>query len=311
MSANAFSPLVIFYKQLGDVLLLEPALAKLAATSGSPVMLATRPEFSPLLALMTDVRPVPQGAFRKAEQVVSFDPRSRACIQALRTFAPEKRLFVMADRQLRCWHRFFFTAACTVVDEKPWYRAEYFFRLFPGTEPFRPPQLHLPPPEWLPAGLPAGFVLVHATSAWRNKCWPAASWGQAITRLHQCGLGPFVITGGNAAWEREFVADIMRSTPVPILDLCGKTGLPAYLATVAAARLVLCIDGSAAHLAAALGRRSVVMFGPSHPLHWHYPAPHTRMLDARCFVAQKRPPVSAIPVDALVDAALSLHAETM
>ena len=45
-------PLVIFRKQLGDVLLLEPALAKLAASTGGSVMLATRPGFEPLLELM-------------------------------------------------------------------------------------------------------------------------------------------------------------------------------------------------------------------------------------------------------------------
>lgn len=300
-------PLAIFHKQLGDVLLLEPALSKLVQTCEGPVMLATRPEFAPLLSLMDDVLPMPKRLFRRASQVISFDPRLRASIQALTTIALKKQLVVMAAKQVRAWHRIVYSSGCCVVDESPWYRAEYFFRQIPGDTVFRPPKLRYPPDDWRPLGLPDSFVLIHATSAWKNKCWPASAWGKAISRLDEQGVGPFVITGGNAAWERDFVDEILCSTSVPIVNLCGSTSLSGYLATVAAARLVLCIDGSAAHLAAAFRRPSVVMFGPTHPIHWYYPAPYVRMLDARIFAEEKRPAASAIPVEVLVDNALALY----
>ena len=87
-------PLVVLHKQLGDVLLLEPALYKLANAVQSKVMLATRPEFSPMVELMQDVLPMPSGAFRRASEVISFGPRLRAGLIALSTSAQRKRLIV-------------------------------------------------------------------------------------------------------------------------------------------------------------------------------------------------------------------------
>jgi ADP-heptose:LPS heptosyltransferase len=302
------SPLVIFHKQLGDVLLLEPALSKLAQTCRAPVMLATRPEFAPLLSLMHDVVPMPERFFRRASQVISFDPRLRACIQATTTWAPEKRLIVTRPRYLRSWHRLFFPAGYKAVNETDFYRAEYFFNVIPGGAliPFRPPLLKMPASGWKPAALPPNYVLLHATSAWPSKSWPVEHWARVLDSLHTKGIGPFVITGGKAPWESDYVGALQAACKAPLLNLSGQTGLNGYLATVAYARLVLCIDGSAAHLAAAFRRPSLTLFGPSHPIHWHYPALNSLMIDARCFVAENKPAVTHIPVGAVIEACCSL-----
>jgi ADP-heptose:LPS heptosyltransferase len=237
--------------------------------------------------------------------VISFDCRLRACQQALTTCAPEKRLIVTAEKHLRVWHRFIFSTECKAVDASTLYRAEYFYNTMPVTTPmaFRPPRLRLPPVDWLPTGLPRGYILIHPTSAWKRKSWPAENWGRAITALYGMGLGPFVVTGGESKWERAYVADLKEATSAPVIDLCGKTGISGYMATVAHARMVFCIDGSAAHLAAAFKRPTITLFGPSHPLHWHYPAEHSCLIDARSFVRDKRPAVSAIPVEAVIEEA--------
>jgi ADP-heptose:LPS heptosyltransferase len=296
-------PLVIFHKQLGDVLLLEPALAKLVSATNADVVLATRPAFSPMLSLMDRVRPLEPGVFRRADRVISFDYRLRACQQALTTLAPDKCLIVPAEKHLRGWHRFIFPTECKSVDASTLYRAEYFYNVMPVTASmaFRPPRLRVPPVGWLPPGLPSGYVLIHPTSAWKRKSWPAENWGKAITALHGMGLGPFVVTGGDSEWERAYVADLKQATSVPVVDLCGKTGVTGYMATVAHARMVLCIDGSAAHLAAAFTCPSVALFGPTHPLHWHYPAEQSCLIDARRFVSEERPAVAIIPVDAVIE----------
>jgi len=115
-----------------------------------------------------------------------------------------------------------------------------------------------------------------------------------------------VITGGRAPWESEYVAALQVACKAPLLNLCGKTGLEGYLATVAQARLVLCIDGSAAHLASAFRRPSLTLFGPSHPLHWHYPASHSLVIDARRFVPERKPAVANIPVEEVIEASCCL-----
>ncbi len=299
------SPLVIYNKQLGDVLLLEPALAKLAESTGTEVMLATRPAFAPMLSLMDRVRPLPSGIFRRSSSVISFDHRLRACLFALTTLSPEKRLVVGNSKRLRGWHRLFFPTQCSVVPESAQYRAEYCFDAMPVTSnmAFRPPKLNRPPVTWLPPNLPERYILVHPTSAWKRKSWSAERWGKALDALHARGMGPFVVTGGSAEWEQAYVAEMQRFTQAPLINLCGNSSLEAYMATVANAQMVLCIDGSAAHLAAAFQRPLVVLFGPTHPLHWYYPTEHSLLIDAREFVQEERPAVDNIPVDAVVEAA--------
>lgn len=302
------APLVIYHKQLGDVLLLEPALAKLAAASGSEVMLATRPAFSPMLSLMERVCPVPEGTFRRASQVVSFDPRSRACIQSLTTWAPEKRLIVSQAKYLKPWHALFFPAERRVTGDSTLYRAEYLFNAVPGDPAmaFRPPRLAAPPPDWLPAGLPTDYVLVHATSAWQRKCWRPEYWAQTMGELARHGIGPFVVTGGSAAWESEYVQAIADAGGAEFIDIAGRTSLAQYLAVVANARAVLCIDGSSSHLAAAFGKPAITLFGPSSPLHWHFPSPYSRAVDARDFSDERKPPAAHIPPQAAIGAFLDL-----
>ena len=298
-------PLVIFRKQLGDVLLLEPALAKLAAYTGGPVMLATRPGFEPLLELMEQVVPAPCTLLRQASRVISFDPSSKAGLWALTTLAREKQIVVTRPKNLRTWHPWIYHAGCNAEDESVFYRAEYFFNVMPcqSSMPFHPPRLHRPPTTWLPSGLPESYILLHPTSAWQRKSWPSASWAKVLSELYAQGIGPFVVTGGRAQWEVDYVTALEEAANVPIINLCGKTSLRGYLAVISRASLVLCVDGSATHLAAAFQRPSVTLFGPTHPLHWHFPSSIATLIDARIYADEAKPPVSSIPVEPVLEAA--------
>lgn len=296
-------PLVIYHKQLGDVLLLEPALAKLSLLTGTKVMLATRPGFAPLLALMEHVSAMPSGPFRRASQVISFDPRSRACMQAITTGAPTKRLIVSQVKQLRPWHSFFYPTERLVRDDSTQYRSEYFFDSIAENSrmAFRSPRLAMPPKVWLSEGLPSGYILVHPTSAWKRKCWLPEHWALTMKELERHGFGPFVVTGGSEAWEVEHVQAI-ASSGGKFIDLAGKTTLTQFLAAVAYAKAILCVDGSSSHLAAAFGKPSVTLFGPSSPLHWNFPTRNSRAIDARYYCStERRPSASNIPPTAVID----------
>ena len=124
-----------------------------------------------------------------------------------------------------------------------------------------------------------------------------------MAKLHALGIGPFVVTGGNAPWEADYVTALGEEAGIPFINLCGKTPLAAYLAVVNKASLVLCIDGSANHLAAAFQRPSVSLFGSSNPLHWHFPSPIATLLDARNYVQEEKPAVVNIPVESVLEAA--------
>lgn len=306
---GARSPLVIYHKQLGDVLLLEPALAKLSAACGQSVALATRPAFASMVSLMDQVHIAESGLFRRASEVISFGPRPHACLIALSTCAPRKRLVTLREEHLRPWHRLCFPTERRVVPVSGIYRAEYFFQAMPveSNMAFRPPRLRQPPAEWLPGGLPEKYILIHATSAWPEKSWVAQAWARTIDELQRQGMGPFVITGGNAEWEREHVDAIQRACSVSLINLCGKTSLSGYMAVVANARLLLCVDGSSSHLATAFGVPALTLFGPSSRKGWHHASTTSIALDARDFSDRSSPSMADIPVEPVLAHALVLR----
>jgi ADP-heptose:LPS heptosyltransferase len=295
-------PLVIYHKQLGDVLLMEPALAKLASAMGSDVMLVTRPKFSPMVALMDRVVPCNRMPIRRATQVISFDSTTRASLMALTTLASNKKLILPQPTHFKKWHKLIFSNNCTFRDDTAEYRAQYFYNVMPcsSTLAFRPPRLQKPPMEWLPNVLPAKYIIIHATSAWQRKSWPSESWAQVIRHLHALGVAPIVLTGGTAPWEKEYIIAIKKAAGIPLVDLSGRTSLKNYLAVIAGAEMVLCVDGSASHLAAAFNCPSVTLFGPTHPLHWHFSSPISELVDAREYSQERRPNVDLIPVERVI-----------
>lgn len=300
-------PLVIYNKQLGDVLLLEPALSKLASINGG-VMLATRPAFAPMIQLMDRVSIVSTGWFREASQVISFDPRSRACVLSMTTWASEKRLMVSNKKYIKPWHSLFFPTQRVIADDSESYRAEYFFNLVSQCSAmgFRPPILKIPPVEWRPDALPENYVLLHLTSAWRRKSWLSERWAVTLLELARQGWGPFVITGGDSEWEREYIDDVVKKTGLDIVNLCGRTSLKQYLSVISNASVLLCVDGSSSHIASAFGVPAVTLFVRSNPLHWHYPTSRSKAIDVRAFCLNGNPDPSCIPVDSVVAASIEL-----
>jgi lipopolysaccharide heptosyltransferase III len=134
---------------------------------------------------------------------------------------------------------------------------------------------HVPPAaraaleEKLRAGgtRPREFVLVHPTSRWLFKCWPAAQVARLIESLH--GSGRRVVLS-SAPDEREMamVAALLKICRAPLHNLAGRLSLKEFGALVDAASAVLCVDSLPLHLASALQRPCVALFGPSSELAW-------------------------------------------
>ena len=305
-------PAVIFHKQLGDVLLLEPALAKLSAACGQKVMLSTRLKFEPMVRLMRNVEMAGLLPTHGVSRVISFSPRPRAAIKTLLTECDSKVALFRDPSGVHWWHRFIYMDGCPVIPDEGEYKAKYLYRVMPcdTTSPYRPPKLILPPEEWQPKSLPNSYTLLHATSAWKRKTWPAHKWAAVLDTLHDAGMGPFVCTSGPVFWEIEFVNSIQKASRAQIINFAGKTNLENYLSLVANADLVLCIDSSATHLAAAFERPSITLFGPTNSNEWHYNSEFSRLIDARQFTDSPAPGTDVIPVDAVCATALSLSKAT-
>jgi glycosyltransferase involved in cell wall biosynthesis len=301
-------PAVIFHKQLGDVLLLEPALAKLSASYGQNVVLSTRLKFEPMVRLMRNVDMAGLLPTHGVSRVISFSPRPRAAVKTLLTQCDSKVAIFKDPSGIQWWHRFIYMSGCPVVPDSGEYKAKYLYRVMPCDTilPYRPPRLISPPEEWKPKSLEGNYILLHATSAWKRKTWSAQKWAAVLDKLHDSGMGPFVCTSGPVSWEIEFVNSIQKASRALIINFAGKTSLESYLWLVANANLVLCIDSSATHLAAAFQRPSVTLFGPTNPKEWHYSSERARLIDARQFTDSPAPKTDVIPVEAVCKTALSL-----
>lgn len=298
--------LVIFRKQIGDVLLLQPALERLSRRDGR-VSIYARTGFADMLALMPgDIQLAEDSLFPRVKDVYCLESRPAAILQAARALGARKHLLLSRDNA-PWWRRLIFDEY-KVVDGTNRYRAALYQDLFGfSDEVFVPPRLGLPPADWRPEGLPAAYVVVHPTAAWRQKTWPAANWVNAMRRIRPDAS--WVLTAGPTRWEVEFAQEIANSFGTRnLINLAGRTSFRQYLAVLASASATLCVDGSASHISSAFGRPTLTLFGPSNAVRWHWPSNRNVCLKAGDFVVQSKPPVSGIPVDAVVEVASDLLA---
>jgi heptosyltransferase II len=97
-----------------------------------------------------------------------------------------------------------------------------------------------------------------------SKRWPSSSYADLARRLISEGHRVWVIGGPG---ERALAAEIAGTQHDEIRDLTGSDLRDAILA-LAAADVAVSNDSGLLHVAAALGKPAIGIFGPTSPLHW-------------------------------------------
>jgi ADP-heptose:LPS heptosyltransferase len=124
-----------------------------------------------------------------------------------------------------------------------------------------------PPPTELAS---SGASVIHPGAADAARRWPWRRWGEVARR--ELAAGREVLITGTPA-ERPLALAIAREAGLPAeAVIAGRTGLMSLAAVIAEAGRVASGDTGVAHLATALGRPSVVLFGPVSPAEWGPPA---------------------------------------
>jgi ADP-heptose:LPS heptosyltransferase len=105
------------------------------------------------------------------------------------------------------------------------------------------------------------LALLNPGGGWSSKLWPAERFGRLAAGLRARGLVPLVTWGpGEEALAQRVVAAsdgaALRSFATTLLE---------YLELARRARLVVAADTGPMHLACALGRPVVALFGPTDP----------------------------------------------
>jgi heptosyltransferase-2 len=96
------------------------------------------------------------------------------------------------------------------------------------------------------------------------KRWPAEHYAELAAKLGAAGFSVWLM--GSAA-DHPVAEAILSVQPGSAINLCGKTDLASAIDLIGVAHVVVSNDSGLMHIAAALGRPMVALFGSSSPLH--------------------------------------------
>lgn len=284
---------IISDKQLGDVTLLEPLTRLLSAKSGLPTALFVNEAFRPLVELMPHAvwGPDLKECFHES-WTTSWS--SRAVKRTLFVKSQRKNLLANQKKHIRWWYDLIFsTIQVDPILEEYW--GHYFWRALGGNaDEFESSQLNLPLDDWRHPDLPhEPYILINPTAAWPSKFWLTDSWAKIINTSFNQNQISWVMTGGGTESEKKHCEEIADLSQRPIVSLAGRTSLQQYLYAISRASLVLCVDGSASHLAQAFKVPAITLFGPVYEVKWHWPTSKHRVLSAYR-LSEVRPATSAL-----------------
>jgi len=108
------------------------------------------------------------------------------------------------------------------------------------------------------------FAVIHPAAAFATKQWAVDRFARVAEELAVRGIASVAISAPN---EAAIVAALTQEARVPVAGLTDLS-LPEVTALAASGRLFVGNDSGIAHMAAAAGAPSVVIFGSSNVTHW-------------------------------------------
>jgi len=118
---------------------------------------------------------------------------------------------------------------------------------------------HLPPSD------KPGIALIHPAAAFATKQWATEHFAVIVDHLARLGLRPVAVAARHEAAILKKLSALSTARIITFDDLT----LPEITTLASAARIFVGNDSGIAHIAAAVGTPSVVVFGSSNRNHWH------------------------------------------
>ncbi len=108
------------------------------------------------------------------------------------------------------------------------------------------------------------LILLQPGARWKNKRWPVNYFAELVRRLaEKFPAARFALLGSGE--DRSLGEIISRAAPERTLNLCGATSLPEMIEWIRRCDLMITNDTGPMHVAAALGKPLVALFGPTEP----------------------------------------------
>lgn len=122
---------------------------------------------------------------------------------------------------------------------------------------------------------PRRCVVLAPTSRWPGKQWPADRFADTARRLTDAGLAVALVGGGNERAQVAPLLDLAARNP-NVVDLLGSTTIARLIAVIERSALTIANDSAALHIAVALARPIVGLYGPTRV---HRVGPYRRERD--------------------------------
>ena len=106
------------------------------------------------------------------------------------------------------------------------------------------------------------WLAVNPGARWPNKIWPSEYYAQMVQQLAATTPYNFAILGDRAS--AKFAQEISAKAPDRCLDLTGQTSLREMVEWIRLSEAMITNDTGPMHVAAALGRPVISMFGPTN-----------------------------------------------
>jgi heptosyltransferase I len=141
--------------------------------------------------------------------------------------------------------------------------------------PCRPAAVESVRQKWAPGREGARWIVLLPGGRWDNKRWPAPYFIELAKRLREMPAVRLVVLGSKE--EQPLGEQIAAAVPELCMNLAGATSLDEMIEWIRLSRLVITNDTGPMHVAAALGRPVIAIFGPTDP---HNTGPYGQLRNA-------------------------------
>lgn len=290
--------LIIQLGDIGDVVLTTPSIAALRQRfPDCALTIAVRPKAGELMQscpLIDQVIPADKSSGplsekllatgrlirslrqRKYDLAIDFRTGTRGAVLARLSGAAQRIAFYAGNETF--WRNRMFTHLADIPYRPGIYVADYYhmiLKAFGISETPGPLQLWVDPDRQQrmdelchKTGFSphAPYLVIQPFSLWSYKELPLNHYIKIIEAIDRRFGIPVVIAGGPG--EEIKAARIVDGCRCKVFNLAGKTGLGEMAALLSRSRLFVGIDSAGLHIAAAVGRPTVGIFGPSAPASW-------------------------------------------
>jgi heptosyltransferase I len=117
--------------------------------------------------------------------------------------------------------------------------------------------------KW-PRALTRRWIVIHPGARWLNKRWPVEFYRQLVSQMtSNFSDVDIAILGGRE--DRSLAESVAQGNPERCLNLAAKTSLLEMIEWIRLSDLMISNDSGPMHVAAALGKPLVAIFGPTEP----------------------------------------------